>query len=417
MRTKSLTVKVKYSVIAELAFVAYFANAAIRWAVNGVLGTGTIATWIGMLIPYALLGVCLMLNYRKAFKLDFLILYMLVLAFFGVSLLLHPDYAYYYERADFGVWDHVLRPYRGIYAILFIRLLDRPEQVIKGMKISGWVLYPYAVRRIVIALQRGYWDGFAMGGGEAVEMSYSVSFGYEILPFVLFFLLDALYYKNKLSIAGAAVGGFMILIAGSRGPFLFIAELVVIYLILELRNSRKKVIISLLVIIAGVILYLYGSLLVGLLAGALSKLGFSSRFLKRLLAGTITGDSGRSIIWEAALQMLKDNPLGYGAMGARQSLAPLVYVGYPHSIILEFMIDYGVFLGGAIIIFFGIYSYRLIFRSDNEWKLAFIPMFCSACGLLISLTYWSVPAYWACLGLGFHAYLSRRKGAERGKGV
>jgi hypothetical protein len=351
------------------------------------------------------------MNQTRAIKQDFVVIYFLVLLFFGVTLLIHPEYGYYYKRADYGVWDHVLHLYRGIYAYLYIRLLERPAQIKKCVKISGWIMYPYSVYKIINALRRGYWLGYAMNMEGQVEMSYSVAFGYEILPFVMFFLWDALYEKRISDIVPSVIGIFMIMIAGSRGPFLFILELIAIFVLLQIKESRKRIIIIILVVLTGLLTYFYGDLILKWLIRVLAKFGFSSRILNTLVLGTVSSDSGRNMIWNTTIEMIKENPFGYGAMGTRHRLTTMVYTGYPHSILLEFLVDYGVVLGSALFGIFMLFSFKLIFRSDNEWRFVFIPMFCAACCLFISLTYWSIPAYWSCLAIGYSSVLAKKRKA------
>ena len=409
MQLSKTSTKIKYHEVAEIACVTYYANATIRFVFQTLFGSSRAVSVLAMLIPFFFVCICLAMNYRRAFKLDFAVLYALVLAFFAVTVLIHPDYAPFYLREDYGVWDHVLSPRRGIYAYLFIRLLDDPNQFKKCYKTSGWILYPHFIYRIIVATRRGYWEGWAMGVQHSVEMKYSVSLGYEILPFVLFFLWDALSERKVLDIVGTTVGSAMILIAGSRGPFLFIFELIIIFLILRINRSRKKAAIILAVVATGTLLFAYGTTILIAISNLLARFGFSSRILKSLIAGTVANDNGRNVIWKTALELIKENPFGYGAMGARKWISPIIYVGYPHSIFFEFLIDYGVFLGGALFVGLMLASLRLIFHSDNTWKAVFIPMFCTACGLFISLTYWSVPSYWSCLAIGYQAFLAKKR--------
>ena len=132
-----------------------------------------------------------------------------------------------------------------------------------------------------------------------------------------------------------------------------------------------------------------------------TRMGISSRFIKSLLSGNIADDNSRNRIWRAALDMIKDNPFGYGAMGSRHIIYNYIYSGYPHNIVLEFLIDYGVVLGTILLAFMFYISYRIFFRRYNQWGYIFLPFFASASCLLISMTYWSIPSFWACLAIGY----------------
>ena len=96
---------------------------------------GSIGVMVGYFLPYVVLAVLVVKNPRKYFKIDFVALYILILFFFGITFLFHPEYEYFYTRETYGIWDHVLKPYRGIYAYLFIRLIGEPEQILKCMRI------------------------------------------------------------------------------------------------------------------------------------------------------------------------------------------------------------------------------------------------------------------------------------------
>ena len=39
-------------------------------------------------------------------------------------------------------------------------------------------------------------------------------------------------------------------------------------------------------------------------------------------------------------------------MGTRHIITDIIAAGYPHSIILEILVDYGVFIGGVLLLFF-----------------------------------------------------------------
>lgn len=50
-----------------------------------------------------------------------------------------------------------------------------------------------------------------------------------------------------------------------------------------------------------------------------------------LLVNNITDDSGRLVIWNVAVDMIKENPFGYGAMGTRHVISEIIIQGHPHN--------------------------------------------------------------------------------------
>ena len=394
------------SLFADIAFILYFSFRATSTMFGFVLGQGTLANVLGISLPYLFAAFCILLQPKEYISWDFLCLYGAILLFILVTALIHPNYIPFYNRDVYGVWSHVLHPFRGIYSFFFMRLIKQPKRVLKLMRIAGWIMVLYFGYQLRLAAVRGYWMGQGRYG--AVQMSYSVSFGYEALPFMLVFLYLALTKRKWFDIAGVILYSSMILVGGSRGPFLFIGEFVILFIMTKLQYSKKKIIIIVCIVIVGSLLYLFYDILMQALIDIVSKLGFSSRFLKSLVNGSVANDNGRNEIWQAALQMIKLNPWGYGAMGSRHMISSVIYVGYPHSIVLEMLIDYGVIVGGFFLMAMAVGSYRILFGpGKNGWSEVFLPFFCSASCLLISMTYWSVPTFWACLAIAVNYHIAQ----------
>lgn len=91
-------------------------------------------------------------------------------------------------------------------------------------------------------------------------------------------------------------------------------------------------------------MYYFRNNILVFISNQINMIGFSSRFIDKILLGTISSDSGRSIIWGRTIEMIKQNPLGYGGMGTRHIITDIIFAGYPHSVILEILVDFGVFL-------------------------------------------------------------------------
>lgn len=396
--------KIKSEQLAELSVILFFSNTLFRTIFSGILGHANIVEGAAMLLPYVPLALICAKNPRKYIKTDFLVIYILMLAFLVTTFLLHPEYEEAYARESYGVWDHVLKPYRGIYAYLFIRLLDDPKRILNCLKNAGWVMMPYFIYRI----SRGSWSTVTATGAN-FDSSYSVTFGYEVLLFALVFLYFALTQKKSIYIIAAIVDIVMILIGGSRGPILFIGLYVVLYIVIYAQNIKRKGPIIALAAIGSLVVYISYNPLLMFMINVLDRFHVSSRFLKMLLSGTITNDSNRFTIWRAAIEMIKRKPFGYGAMGSRHEIVNYIYAGYPHSIILEFLIDYGVVLGGVLLIVIFGYSFSILFsKGKRKWCDVFLPFFCAACSMFISLTYWSRPEFWGCLAIGVSCFKDMR---------
>jgi hypothetical protein len=405
--------KISDDLIADMAFILFFSNALVRLGCNWLLGTNNVSKSVAFVIIYLPVFLLCILNPRKYIKLDFLALMAFVLTFFIITIIIHPEYEPYYTREDYGIWDHVLIPFRGLYAYLFVRLVENPKRIQNNMKISGWCMFIYFFYEYRLFLQRGYWYGVA-GNNAYAKMSYSVSFGYEVLLFALFFFYAALEEKKVQDIVASVICLVMILAGGSRGPVLFIGLFFVVYILIELKKNKYRYRIMIAVGSISVILYMLYDTILKIISNIIKRFGTSSRFIETLLNGSVSNDSGRSKIWGAAVQMIKDNPFGYGAMGSRHIITDYIYAGYPHSVILEILIDFGVPFGSALLVFLLWNAISILyFKKNREWRCVFLPMFCASCSLFISLTYWSIPAFWATIGIGVNCYNSLKRKKQR----
>lgn len=401
--------------LAELLLCAYLCIPFIRFVANAVLsrvGLGSLSLLLALTILYAPL-LFLTIRSRKFRSKDFSLLFTFIVLFFFFSFLLHPEYEYWYTRAYYGVWDYVLRPDNGLYIYLFIRLVNDPERILKCVRYSAWPMYLYFGYRLIGALRQGYWVG-ENSVGESVHMAYNLSFGYDILLFVLAFFYAALEDKKVIDWVGTIIGFVLILTGGSRGPILDVAIFGILYIFLKLKRSKRKgVIIGLLSAVTVLFYYTYETILMGIVY-IMNSFNLPSRFFTMLLNGNISDDSGRDVIWAAAIEMIRKNPLGYGAMGARHVIANIHIVGHPHQFFLEFLIDFGVIAGSIIIIYFAYKSIQILsLKGFEAWQGVFIVFFGRACQLLVSLTYWHSIGLWGVVAVGVCIAEARKSRGSR----
>lgn len=346
---------------------------------------------------------------------DFWVIYIVVVIFFAITYLFHPEYEYWYKRSDYGVLNYVLRPDNGIFLYLFVRLVNDPKRIIKTIKASAWPIYLWYGLQVMQAVSRGYWIDTSNRGYE-IHMSYNLSLGYNTLIFVLAFIYSALEERKRMDIIGSAIGLIIILVAGSRGPFLDIGIFFIIYIMIKINNSRRKVILMTSVIIGVVLLWIGYPYLISGLAAILGRLNLSSRMVKKLLSGELLDSSNRDVIWAAAVDMIKKNPLGYGAMGTRHVIYQYIYVAHPHQFFLEILVDFGVIFGSIIIIWLGYKSVKLfLMKGQDEWKAVFLIFFARACQLLVSLTFWHSIGLWGALAVGVCMSRASRRGIANGR--
>jgi len=399
----------------DFSFVFYFSMPFFIETAETVLrifGLPSMAKAICIIITC--LPVVFVLIRSKKYKIwDFFVVFAFLVFSFCVTYFVHPEYEYVYTRENYGVYPYVFRADNGLYAYLFVRLVDDPKRILKNMKISSYLMYVYFAIKIYSALQTGYWlqHGYH---GETVKLTYNLSLGYDILLYMFTFLYAALKTKNLVDWVAAGVGVVMIILAGSRGPFLDIGIFSVIYIMISFKKSKKKYLyIGVGVVLIPIIMLSYTSILLWI-SNILEQYDISSRFIKMMLSGDVADSSTRQPIWSATINMIKENPFGYGPMGTRHVIYLLHFVGHPHQIFLEILVDWGVFAGTAFIVFILLKSAKVFLLDDiGDWKAVFLIFFCRACQLLLSLTYWHIDAFWACLAIGMSIYEYRKNQRKR----
>lgn len=376
----------------------------------GIPEGGRVGVLFIMLIGYFV--ICMLR--KKLLVPDFWALFFAICLFLGFTLILHPEYYHWYARPEYGVLDYVLSPDSGLFIYLFIRMVNDPKKIIKTIKNASWPVYLLSAYQTLEAMRRGYWIDTSNRGYE-IHMTYNLSLGYNILIFTLVFLYCA-FKSGKISDwFGAGVGIGLTLVAGSRGPFLCVGIFVVLYYLRKIARSRRRMVIIGLLTMAAVALWLSYPFILRKLTGFMASHGMSSRFLTKLTQGDLTDDAGRAQIWSAAVKMIKENPWGYGAMGSRHVISQYIFVAHPHQFFLEVLIDFGVIIGGALIVFVLVSSARLLFMKDLEaWGDLYTIFFARACQLLVSMTFWHGIGLWSCLAIAKCIRMARKKKARLG---
>lgn len=392
--------------IEAVAIILFFSQPFVKWVLSFFLFQ--YAGYVTLLLPYFFVLMLFAAQGWRRTPYDFFVLWGIIILFFLLTYLVHPEYLFWYTRDNYGVWDNVLKPDNGIYVYFFLRLLDDPKRIIKYLKISAGLTYIYYGYTLYQALKVGYWE--MIWDGTVMRFSYSLEFGYDLLLYVLIFLYCAFKYHKITSWMLAALGVIMIALGGSRGPILCVLIFVALNVIKLIWNSHHKIAIIIVVILALIALSVLYIPLLSFVANLMDGMGLKSRFIRLLMEGSISDDNGRMAIWQAAINMIKENPFGYGAMGSRHVISEVIFVGHPHNLILEIFIDYGVVLGGGFIII-AVISLIHLFRLkiEDEWKGLLLIFIGTLSQLFMSGTYWHRPAVWALLAIGMNIYYVRKR--------
>lgn len=216
----------------------------------------------------------------------------------------------------------------------------------------------YYVSWATMALVLLYVFGFFTG---IVSISsYNMAFSFAcVLPFVVFYS-HRRYYDWI-----ACLLLFVVVIAiGARGP----ALCMLVYVIIDMFQHKSKW--RVLVLVIGVAFMV----LLPLFMNWLDTIGISSRTLNMLMAGNIISETGRSGIRQHFYEELLNHPvLGIGFFGDR------LYgeTAYCHNILLEIVLDFGILVGGGLLITGIIVLISIYKKSDSEKKSMIIKYFCA----------------------------------------
>ncbi len=225
-------------------------------------------------------------------------------------------------------------------------------------------------------------------------VGYSMSMGYALLYPTLLLIHMLIKKKNFLFAVMLAINALFIVSYGSRGPILCIGVFLIIYIFFGGDKSmEKKVFWILLCAIIGIgLLFQYKNVL-RLLIRILEYGGIQSRslgyFLERIHY------TGRELVWEAAIQHIKERPLLGWTVGVDISLLGF----YPHQLFLEFLLHFGCIIGGVCSIYIVYLVLKNIIFCKKQDVLTLILCCYGFVPLMLSSEYLVWPSFWAFLGI------------------
>lgn len=241
---------------------------------------------------------------------------------------------------------------------------------------------------------------------------------YSVLPAILI-VFSRLFEpsRNKTSILISILSIMYLLMLGTRGPFLCLAVFVGIMLLKK--YGMSKTVISATVAIA-IVAIAFESNFVQMrmlnLAKNLEEYGFSSRIVTMLVSRNITDANGRNSIKETLLSDIENEPFQIrGLFADREATKGLydyeyhtIYANgtYAHNLIIELIYDWGILIGGVLILslFYG--AFKLFYKVDKEKSFIVGIYIClGIVHLLISGSYLENRDFFFLIGLMCNKYL------------
>ena len=180
-----------------------------------------------------------------------------------------------------------------------------------------------------------------------------MGFSYSMLLCVLILFYLGLFKNDRLSILFSVLGIAVDIAGGTRGSIICILAMILSFLVL----SKKWKECFLILFMALIIAFNFDSIL-NRVSLILNYLNIDSRIVDALYSTNMSGitfANGRLSITNACIELIKNNPLGYGFLGERAPLNSKIWWfgtdGYAHNIFIEFILQYGVIIACNCICF------------------------------------------------------------------
>lgn len=216
--------------------------------------------------------------------------------------------------------------------------------------------------------------------------SYDMSLSYALLLPMM-----SLYRRKKWFAVCASLFILAVVIAiGSRGA----AVVFLLYVLYDIIINHKKLIPFFIVGIIAIVS------LLPLFADFLESYGITSRTLQLLFAKDYLHSSNREDFYSIAISLLKENPfIGIGLFGDR------AFGAYVHNFILEVLLNFGVFIGTGVLVFFFCSCISAYFRSTRYGRDCLVAFFCSCfVPLIVSGSYLIDYFFGTFIGILFLSY-------------
>ena len=373
------------------SFNYYFNNIALKLIGNGSIG----------LIVYVCLLVVSFYGMRLAYKyhrvptmISRLVILLLLLTL--VSIVLYNDSTHgMLVRADYHpVFSHALNLICfGIPGLVVVSACRRWDFIIHK-------LYIFAPIIVVMAFYSFYLVGFSTWGEGSMDY---LSLSYYMLPSFCVCFISLFRNRNLLMLPFCLLALFVIIAAGSRGAFVCTAMFVALYMWKYVLSQKGNTIAK--ILFAAVALMVVGSFFTSMevIGSFMEKLGISSRTVNTIASNDFLYADDRNAIRDAIFKGVSDNPFGYSLFGDRYIASKYYIEGaeYSHNIIVEFIADFGVILGPALLLYLLVNLYKTVRNvADDSTTMIFLVFIPSGLfKLFFSDSYLTEVFFWLIIGL------------------
>ena len=205
---------------------------------------------------------------------------------------------------------------------------------------------------------------------------HNMNAAYNLLPSVIYLIYYAFMNKKFRYWLLVFMGIIFEFRQGTRGPILCIIIFLgvgIIYSIAKTENILRKLFGIILVGLAVIVLVFTDVLLNAAIAlsDSFKEAGYSARIFDYFIEGMIDDDSSRGIIQSKIISAIETSPaFGYGVFGDR------LFIGgsYPHNLLLEIICQFGIVVGGGLLITLLFVFIDAIRKSNGFFERMFVFM-------------------------------------------
>ncbi len=233
-------------------------------------------------------------------------------------------------------------------------------------------------------------------------------FGVQLCPFVIMLYPSYLLYHNKSDLIWIIVG-FLFLMAGGRQSFVgFFIGMMVVYYSIRLNHLTIKQLVVRLMLVLFLLLFIVLLLpyLIVLLGDVVNVMGMDSRTMDMLTGNELFSTSTRDSIYELSMFYIRSNLYDIKGLFADRYMLRITdsWIAYPHNLILELMMDFGVILGGlfSLIILFK-FVLRLVRGNIEKSTIIGIIATSILVRLMVSSSFMIEGCFYTVLGLLFNS--------------
>lgn len=237
-----------------------------------------------------------------------------------------------------------------------------------------------------------------------------MTFGYHIILFVSFIILYSFYNKKRKIFIISIFIIPVVLIYTSRAAWLVLLCIGITVVILEIKSRKQKLVL----LIIGTAIVSNGiNILKWFINYILAELNINSYASKNILvmlnSVSLEDNLGdRYYLYKNSIEAINSHLLFGMGIGKFQD----VYNIYPHNIILDIYVTFGIIVGTGIIValvILGIKSFALTKNSGIEIKVILVFISCNMIKLLFSKTFIYEQSFWLYIVFCLNLLNNRRR--------